>query len=324
MAKNTTSATLPVQYGSAGAPGLQLETWNVATPSATGFYDIGQIVVKLALYPALGASDGAKLAAAGGTANFAEKRDRGELYEIIQFNGNDRTQTKYPASKSFIAIPIGAAFDREGNLINPVFSLDPATSEVVASEPCYGGVWVSYITTFRIIDFKPDALVINDNGFVQPHEVMVVWFPPDGSDPKIVKERIGYGSSEENREWTELYRVYSYALISGGGDGVEDVHEIPKNWPDSLSYGAGYPDAPDESEAVAIKRVHEIGRVNAFGLFSRVPNHVRIEQPFTGQFTYDPQYYYEQNPEVKVGDLGIDIAKIKAETAKNYPKVLGL
>lgn len=200
--------------------------------------------------------------------------------EVVTFSGNTEIELKYPPVAVFGVSfeTIGKLFDNDGNNISVSFILTNG-GLVRASKVCFGVVWVSYTTKYRLLEYNYEVTGISGGGSrVVGGTVMafynkdVATFTPDA--PEL----------PEDDELTEQYRIISKAIVQ-----KEEAYEYPPGWTGEIGSPTWEDDLPDPKKPwVVEERVHEIGYKDQYDRVLRRTFSVRIYTPKTFDELYEP------------------------------------
>lgn len=256
--------------------------------------------------------------------------------EYLRFDGTDRVATEYYAGTTIANIGLVPAKDRvtetyrwfnfydvNGKEITKevTFQYDTGTGEVVASQPIYGLITVSYSTTYRKVYYSPKIARTSTLWFSIQYDTILAFY--EGAVATYQFE-ISRSTDKLNREI--VIEVYSELVIDQSGS-----WEKPDDWPD-MENGQKYNGrpgygVPDPSAYLTTKRVHhyveaEVGGLNR--LFERKVSAIVLEQPFTGRIPVGNNWFkpvYEisvTEPADADDDLKLDIQKKATELRKLY------
>ncbi len=266
-------AELQIPFDDSDLTGVGGNRLFLVLDSTFGTFGIG--IRRLRLYPGV---QQAKVVTNIGTVTKGGVHVQAIEKEVIQFSGGTTASTAFPIVNLVGSIETfggGSIFDREGNTINPTFTVE--NGQVVSSEPTFGAVQLSYQTTYLQLDYEGDITIVTGgvgtgvgaaaqlgtvlaffNGSVATLELTPADFPGD--------------------EGTELYKVISEAVIQ-----EDTLFELPVGWtgqPGSPTHSNGLPDHTISS--ITVERVHEQGFItNRNSVFTRT-QFVAVEQPGKG------------------------------------------
>lgn len=213
-----------------------------------------------------------------------EVRER-EVFGTLEFTGGDRVRLPYPKgtmpSSRLQSSGVGGAavnlyageitvnklgqfYNLYGTPINVSLFIDDNTSEVIASQPCYGEIEYKYTTDYRILRYMPRSfkdlygalmwgaddygsiiaqyrvgITVTQNGRVvatPPPPILFKVSPPDN----------------HNVEW-ELYRIESAVIVNEDG-----TWERPMAWPVNGDFEDTTQSLDPNTPSLEVKRVHEI------------------------------------------------------------------
>jgi hypothetical protein len=220
---------------------------------------------RLKLYPAVNAKVVASVGTVvRGSSEFEEIADEGLL-----FSGSKTASTRRPVVQLATIVAYGATFDREGNLINPSFSI--VDGVVTASEEVYGSVIINYRTSFKQIDYEGED-TSGGQGLSFNLGTVLAFF--NGS---VAQLTIRPGDFEVD-EGTVLYEIISEAVANEDG-----LFEKPPNWtgqPGSPTFPGGNPN-PNNANQLH-ERVHETGYITEQSSTFTRTQFVPPAKPFVG------------------------------------------
>lgn len=220
---------------------------------------------RLKLYPAVFAKVVASVGTVvRGSSQFEEIED-----EAILFSGGRTASTRRPVIQLATLVTYGATFDREGNFINPSFSI--VDGVLTASEETFGSVIINYRTSFLQIDYEGED-TSGGQGLAFSLGTVLAFF--NGS---VAKLTIRPGDFLED-EGTVLYEIVSEAVANEDG-----LFEKPPDWtgqPGSPTFPGGDPN-PNNANQLH-ERVHETGYLTEQSSFFKRVQFVPPAKPFTG------------------------------------------
>ncbi len=221
---------------------------------------------RLKLYPAVNAIVRASVGTAvRGSSQFEEIED-----EALLFSGSRTASTRRPVIQLATLVTFGATFDREGNNINPSFSI--VDGVVTASEETFGSVIINYRTSFRQIDYEGED-TSGGQGFTFDLGTVLAFF--NGS---VAQLTIAPGDFDED-EGRVLYEVISEAVANEDG-----LFEKPPGWtgqPGSPTFDDGEPDPTNANQLH--ERVHETGYMTEQSSFFKRTQFVPSAKPFVAE-----------------------------------------
>lgn len=259
--------------------------------------------IQLRLYPAVPAI----VFATNGVATLGETRLHRVQWRLAKFNFENRVRTEFPAAGNLTINPAapGRFFNRLGQEIYPTFQLDLDTSEIVASEVCFGGASVAYDAFYRVIHYTPDA--------TPSAEVLALY------GDEIASIAVQF-TSAEYLSLATLYEVVSTTIA----DPV-DTWEKPKDWPNDNTYPITN-SGPNKKNFMEQLRVHEVGRIDRFGIWRWETNYYVWERPYLGSsgIGYQPEYQLRRaSPPVGFENIFLKApwARINQRLAALYPDI---
>ncbi len=208
------------------------------------FASLGLGKRRLKLYPAVNA----KVVASIGTVVKGSSQFEEIEREAILFSGSTTAGTRRPVIQLATLVTFGATFDREGNFINPSFSI--VDGVLTASEETFGSVIINYRTSFLQIDYEGED-TSGGKGLAFDLGTVLCFF--NGS---VAQLTIAPGDFDED-EGTVLYEIISEAVANEDG-----LFEKPPKWtgqPGSPTFGGGQPDGNKANQLH--ERIHETGYI---------------------------------------------------------------
>lgn len=259
--------------------------------------------IRLRLYPSVDAI----VFATNGTAILGETRLHRVQWRLAKFNFEQRVRTQFPAAGNLAINPAapGRFFNRQGQEIYPTFQLDLDTSEIVASEVCFGGASVAYDAFYRVIRYTPDT--------TPSAEVLALY-----NDQQASIE-VSFNTAEDQS------RVALYEVVSTTIADPTDTWEKPPNWPDDATFPISG-EGPSQDVFMEQVRVHEAGTIDKFGIWRYFTNYVIWESPYTGSsgIGYHPDYSLRKaSPPAGYESIFVNApwSTINARLAANYPGI---
>jgi hypothetical protein len=227
------------------------------------FASLGLGKRRLKLYPGVRA----KVVASVGTVVRGSAQLEDIEDEAILFSGSRTAGTRRPVVSLATLVTYGATFDREGNFINPSFSI--VNGVLTASEETFGSVIINYSTSFLQIDYEGED-TSGGKGLAFSLGTVLAFF--NGS---VAQLTIAPGDFLED-EGTVLYEIVSEAVANEDG-----LFEIPPKWtgqPGSPTFPGGQPD-PNKPNQLH-ERIHETGYLTPQSSFFRRVQFVPPAKPF--------------------------------------------
>ncbi len=239
--------------------------------------------IPLRLYPAVPAI----LRATRGTLESGETRVE-DVDEIVKFTGSATARLKRPAAYQIAFYDLSVAYSLTGEVILPVLHYDADQDEIVADQPFYGGIRVTYRSNYNVLYYNP---------------TVTYTYYADGSIGSYTQYGTAYAFYQnkaaimdvdvtiQNKErYQEYYRIVSTIVLDADG-----AHEMPPNWPTDGAYpyfSSDYDLDPDNS--LTEDRIHEVGFVDNIGIINNLLNryYVSILPPYAQSgLTYHPVYH---------------------------------
>lgn len=229
------------------------------------FASLGLGKRRLKLYPAVSA----KVVASVGTVVRGSGQTEDIEDEALLFSGSRTASTRRPVHQLATLVTYGATFDREGNFIDPSFSI--VDGVVTASEETFGSVIINYSTSFRQIDYEGED-TSGGQGLAFSLGTVLAFF--NGS---VAQLTIQPGDFDED-EGTVLYEIISEAVAN-----EEGLFEVPPDWtgqPGSPTFPGGQPD-PNSANQLH-ERIHETGYITEQSSVFTRQQFVPPAKPFGG------------------------------------------
>lgn len=209
-----------------------------------GFSTLGLGKRRLRLYPAVDALMRASVGSATKGPSIAEDIEN----EGVLFSGSRTASTRRPILQLATLTTFGATFNREGDEINPSFSV--VNGVLTASEETYGSVVLNYQTSYKQIDYLGED-TSGGQGLSFDLGTVLAFF--NGSVAQLTITPTDF----EEDEGTVLYEVVSEAVANEDG-----LFEKPPDWtgqPGSPTFPGGDPD-PNTANQLH-ERIHETGYI---------------------------------------------------------------
>lgn len=237
-----------------------------------------EAAILLRLYPDVSAI----LRATAGTIEGRESRIDKVQYEVLQFDGSDRAQLKFPGSSGHVFTDINAFFKADGSALgnSPSFSYDPETDEVVASTSFYGGVQVAYSAPYKVLAYTPgfeETGGTPDTGYTVRYGMVLAAYRQ-----AVATFSVQAPDSAKSSDFVEVYRLFSKVIADPKGR-----WEVPPGWPKHSTYPVSN-EGPDPENSHDEERPHEVGFINTRGQLDYQTYYATLEKPYIGDLNYRP------------------------------------
>lgn len=261
------------------------------------FSTIGLGTRRLRLYPAI---PGVTVRASIGEAIKGPTHGEQIENENILFSGSNAASPRRPIINLASLTSYGATFDRDGNTINPSFSIK--NGQVVASEPeVYGGVIINYQTSWLQINYTG---LDTSGGLGLAFDLGTVLAFYNGAVAALTIAPTDFGEDQGRL----LYEIVSEAVVNNDG-----LYEKPGGWtgqPGSPTFPGGNPDPnlPNQLH----ERIHESGYMTPQGSIFTRRQFVAPGKPFTSSG-------YNAKKEIKIATpspTGITLDELESTAAQ--------
>lgn len=195
---------------------------------------------------------------------------------VLTFSGGNSASAQRPIQDLISTTTFGALFDRDGNEINPNFTVENGSLKADL-DSVYGSVEIAYNTTYLNIDYTGED---TSGGQGLSFDIGTVMAFFNGSVATLTLSP----SDFQEDEGTELYRVVSEAVVQ-----ESTLYELPVGWtgqPGSPTHQPG--GLPDPNEASqTIQRAHEIGFITSLNSIFTRTQFIPVEIPGKGSGFYN-------------------------------------
>lgn len=218
--------------------------------------------------------------------------------EVIQFTGGNIASGSRPIIALLSVSPFGALFDVNGGTISPSFAVSGGSLQS-SVEDTYGGVSISYRTTYKILRYEAEVTGF----FIQRGTVLAFY------QGQVAGLDIPLAPVDETNE-IEIYSITSDMVVNSAG-----AFEMPDGWTGESGTPTWFDGTPDpDLESRVVRRVHEQGLITSTNAVSVDSFHIRLERPWVGSFNFTPTKTLRV---VSVGENGLTQDQFNSNQAQS-------